>query len=266
MISYEEKQFAWSEEELLCGDISKVSEQSGYVMTVFEKGSPFELGDTLVINGKEVKVAAILSDSPFSSTDIPTVICSEDTFYQITGKSKYALIDMQLTKEADDETVSQIRTLFGDTYKVRDARASNREVNSTYYAFSFLVYSFLALIAMITIFHIMNSISMSVSARIKQCGMMRAVGMDERQLIRMIAGEALTYGICGCMAGCAIGLPVNRFFYTRFITNYWGTPWYIPSVALSVIIGLTLLSAAISVYRPAKRIREMTITDTIHAL
>ena len=139
-------------------------------------------------------------------------------------------------------------------------------MNSTYYAFSFLVYSFLALIAMITIFHIMNSISMSVSARIKQCGMMRAVGMDESQLIRMIAGEALTYGICGCVVGCAIGLPVNRFFYTRFITNYWGTPWYIPSVALSVIIGLTLLSAAISVYRPAKCIREMTITDTIHAL
>ena len=266
LISYEEKQFAWSEEELLCGDISKVSEQSGYVMTVFEKGSPFELGDTLVINGKEVKVAAILSDSPFSSTDIPTVICSEDTFYQITGKNEYALIDMQLTKEADDETVSQIRTLLDDTYKVRDARASNREVNSTYYAFSFLVYSFLALIAMITIFHIMNSISMSVSARIKQCGMMRAVGMDESQLIRMIAGEALTYGICGCIAGCAIGLPVNRFFYTKFITNYWGTPWYIPGVALSIIIGLTLLSAAFSVYRPAKRIREMTITDTIHAL
>lgn len=266
LISYEEKQFAWSEEELLCGDISKVSEQSGYVMTVFEKGSPFELGDTLVINGKEVKVAAILSDSPFSSTDIPTVICSEDTFYQITGKNEYALIDMQLTKEADDETVSQIRALLDDTYKVRDARASNREVNSTYYAFSFLVYSFLALIAMITIFHIMNSISMSVSARINQCGMMRAVGMDERQLIRMIAGEALTYGICGCMAGCAIGLPVNRFFYTKFITNYWGTPWYIPGVALSIIIGLTLLSAAFSVYRPAKRIREMTITDTIHAL
>ena len=27
LISYEEKQFAWSKEELLCGDISKVSEQ-----------------------------------------------------------------------------------------------------------------------------------------------------------------------------------------------------------------------------------------------
>lgn len=265
-ISYEENQFDWAKEELLCGDIAKVKEESGYVMTVFEKSSPFSVGDTLVINGKELEVAAILSDSPFSSTDIPTVICSEDTFYQITGKEDYAIVDIQLTKKTNDETVMKIRSIVGDTYKVRDARASNREVNSTYYAFSFLVYSFLGLIALITVFNIMNSISMSVSARIKQCGMMRAVGMDERQMIRMIACEAITYAVCGCFTGCLIGLPVHHFFYTRFITNYWGTPWYVPGITLTIIVGLTLLSAVFSVYQPSKRIHEMAITDTIHAL
>lgn len=266
LISYEENQFAWSEEELLTGDISKVSRQSGYVMTVYEKGSPFEIGDKLIANGKELEVAAILSDSPFSSNEIPTVICSEDTFWQVTGKSDYSIVDLQLTADATDETVEALRSLVDESYRLSDARSTNREVNSTYFAFSFLVYSFLALIALITIFNIMNSISMSVSARMKQCGMMRAVGMGKEQLLRMIAGEALTYGLCGILAGCAFGLPVNRFFYTKFITNYWGTPWKLPGMELFLILTLTLLSSLASIWHPAKRVREMTITDTIHAL
>ena len=64
-------------------------------------------------------------------------------------------------------------------------------------------------------FNIVNSISMSVSARIKQYGAMRAVGMDNRQLKRMISAEAYTYAISGLIVGCGIGLPLNRFLYNR---------------------------------------------------
>ena len=52
---------------------------------------------------------------------------------------------------------------------------------------------------------------MSVSARIKQYGAMRAVGMDNRQLKRMISAEAYTYAISGLIVGCGIGLPLSRF-------------------------------------------------------
>lgn len=265
-ISYEEKQFAWAKTDVLAGDISKINEEKGYVMTVFEKGSPFEIGDKIVINGIEVEVAAILSDSPFTGDGVPIVISSEETFYEITGENSYSIVDIQLTKNASDETVDRIRSMMRETDIFRDYRATNRETNSTYFAFSFLVYGFLGLIALITIFHIMNSISMSVSARIKQCGMMRAVGMGQKQMVKMIAAEALSYGICGCFVGCAVGLPIARYFYVSFITNHWGTPWKVPVVALLIIVGLTICSAAVAVHRPAKRIKEMTITDTIHSL
>ena len=43
-----------------------------------------------------------------------------------------------------------------------------------------------AYIAMITLFNTINSISTSVTARIKQYGAMRAVGMDGNQFTRMI--------------------------------------------------------------------------------
>lgn len=48
---------------------------------------------------------------------------------------------------------------------------------------------------MITLFNIINSISISVTARIRQYGAMRAVGMGGGQLVRMIRAESLTYAI-----------------------------------------------------------------------
>ena len=65
-----------------------------------------------------------------------------------------------------------------------DLRESNRNDAATYLAAQLVIYSFLAIIAMITLFNIVNSISMSVTARIRQYGAMRAVGMDRRQLTR----------------------------------------------------------------------------------
>ena len=42
-------------------------------------------------------------------------------------------------------------------------------------------------------------------------GAMRAVGMDNRQLKRMISAEAYTYAISGVIVGCGIGLPQKSF-------------------------------------------------------
>ena len=46
---------------------------------------------------------------------------------------------------------------------------------------------------------------MSVSARTKQYGVMRAIGMDGSQLTRMVAAEAFTYAVSGLIVGCIAG-------------------------------------------------------------
>ena len=75
---------------------------------------------------------------------------------------------------------------------------------------------FLAIIAMITVFNIMNSISMSVSARIKQYGTMRAIGMSISQVTKMITAEAVTYAAIGSLIGCILGLPIHKFLFKKY--------------------------------------------------
>ena len=138
------------------------------------------------------------------------------------GQEKYGLIGVQLGKDATDETVAQIRKLENDDIAVTDQRESNRTNNTTYWASRIVCYGFLAIIAVITLFNIINSISMSVSARTKQYGAMRAVGMDNKQLTRMISAEAFTYAVSGLILGLWNGNSFQPFSaYADDYTSFW---------------------------------------------
>lgn len=266
LISYEEKQFEWAEKDILDGDLSKVYGDSDYVITVFDKSNTLTVGDKIECEKGTLEVACVLSTSPFETTEIPTVITSEETFERLTGQKDYAVIDVQFTKDVTDNSVNQIRRLAGENFEFSDRRLSNAETKSTYWAFSLFVYGFLAVIALISVFNIINSISMSVSARIRQYGAMRAVGMDTKQISRMISAEAATYAVSGCFVGCMIGLPLHMFLFEKMITNYFGDSWSFPIGALAVILVIMFLSSAAAVYKPAKRIKNMAVTDTINEL
>ena len=121
-------------------------------------------------------------------------------------------------------------------------------IQSTYWAFHLVVYAFLIVIAGITILNIINSISMSVSARMKQYGILRAIGMDDAQLKRMISAEAGTYAVSGLVVGIALGLVLNRKLYILLITHYFGAAWQMPWGCLAVIVVVVLAAVVLGLY------------------
>lgn len=92
---------------------------------------------------------------------------------------------------------------------------------------------------------------------------MRAVGMDTRQLTRMILAEAITYAVSGFVIGCGLGIPLSRFLHIRLITNYFGTPWKFPAVLVGIVAVFVSASAIAAVYVPVRRICSMAITETL---
>ena len=246
------------------GDISEIGADNGKVMTICNKNNPLHEGDTIEINGTEVEVACELSDGLFSDDCI--IVCSEDTFEKLVGEQDYFLLGVKLSKDADQATIRQISALVGENQIFTDNRKSNQETNATYMMTRIVGYSFLMILAMITVFYIMNSISMSVSARIRQYGYMRAIGMDRNQLKKMISAEAFTYAVSGLIVGCAIGLPISRAMYVTLITRHFGNVWQMPVQLFAVIVVFVMASAAAAVWKPAKRISEMAITETINEL
>ncbi len=271
LISYEEDQFDWAREDLTEGSMEEVEAGEGVLAVYMNSERDFAVGEelTLDIGGgeKNVKVSGLLAESMFDITDeSANLICSEELFRELTGETDYTIIDVQFNSSVTDQDVEEIRDLAGENVTVSDNRMENSEARGGYYSFALFLYGFLVVIALISVFNIINSISMSVSARIREYGAMRAIGMSSRQMIRMVAAEAVTYVAWGILIGCAAGLLLNYKVYDLLITDRWGTPWYLPAGALAVIVAAVVLAAAAAVRGPAKRIREMSIVDTISAL
>lgn len=271
LVSYEDFQFSWAKGSLIEGSIDDVKKKENYVLIVHSSDRSLGVSGKITLNikdkQKEIIVAGLLSSSPFDNAeDEITVICSERAFRELTGETGYTIIDIQLSAGASDSDVDSIRSLVGTDTQFSDRRASNREAKGIFYSMALFMYGFLVIIVLISIFNIVNSIAMSVSARIKQYGAMRAIGMSGRQLIKMVASEALTYSIVGSIVGCIIGLPMHKDLFEKMVTSHWGDPWQLPLGMLGIIVAVVIISSVFAVYGPSKRIRDMSIADTISAL
>ena len=251
-------------------DLSKVYGDSGNVLATWDQNSSWAVGDTILVGNEQLTIAGLLKYDPFSGDGLTggkiTLITSGETFTRLTGITDYSLIMIQTTSGATDEDVAAIRQIVEQNgYTMNDKR--DERTSGTYFAFVACVYAFLGIITLVTVMNIMNSISMSVSARIKQYGSMRAVGMDGRQLSKMILAEAFTYAFWGCFIGCAIGLPFSKMMYDFLITNQFPyASWSLPVGSLAVIVLFVIAAAVLAAYSPAKRIRTISVTETINEL
>lgn len=265
LVSYDELMLESAKKSVASGDLSKVSGDSGYVLTIFSQDSRLNVGDKVDIGGNELEIACVVSEGIGSVSGSPVVVCSEETFMRLTGEQGYMMINMILEKGVSEADIDKIRDLAGNDLFI-DRREEESEVYGSYWVFRFAAYGFLAIISFITVLNIMNSVSMGVSARIKQYGAMRAVGMESRQLTKMIMGEAVTYAFCGTLVGIIIGLILHYFIYVKIVVTHFGGIWKIPFSTIVIILLLVFVSCIAAVYAPAKRIRNMAITATINEL
>ncbi|MDE7130731.1 MAG: ABC transporter permease [Lachnospiraceae bacterium] len=185
-------------------------QQEDQVLFVQTENANIHVEDTVMLfvgnEEHEVFVAGILSDSPLARVEnTETIFCSERTFTKLTGQAGYTIIDVQFRNNASNEDVAKIENIFSDGGVLfTDTLSQVRQQRRLYFAFAVLVYGFLSIIVAITVFHIMNTIGMGVAAKMKEYGAMRAIGMSNRQLVKMIIAEAGTYAISGVVLGCII--------------------------------------------------------------
>ena len=265
LYSYGDTMMDSFKKSVISGDMSKIYGNSKYVLAVYSQYTTLNVGDKVKIGDEELEIGCVVSEGVGSVSGSAVVVCSEETYTRLTGEQDYAMVGVVLEKDVSEMAVNKIYDLAEGNI-IADSREKNSEVSGSYWVFRIAAYSFLAIISLITILNIMNSVSMGVSARIKQYGVMRAVGMGSRQVTKMIAAEAATYSFCGTVAGVVFGLLLHHLIYVKVVITHFGGIWKIPFTSIAIILLLVIFSCVISVYAPAKRIRNMAITETINEL
>ncbi len=70
----------------------------------------------------------------------------------------------------------------------------------------------------------------------------------------------------GCFAGCVLGIPLNKLLFDLIIASHFSyAVWVFPFQNLAVILGFVLF-AGLAAAAPAKRMRTISITETINDL
>lgn len=267
LISYDAPQFEWAEEMLISGSVDNVQNDDSVLVSYgYSKQFNWEIGDTITLSIagelKDIQVTGIISDVPFDAGDGKRIIiCSENTFTALTGISDHTIIDMQV----DQDISKEVRSLITPEMKLLDLQQHNSEVRTGYFAMAVFVYGFLIVIALVALINIINTVNASVSSRMSNYGMMRAVGMSGKQLKKMVTAESAAYAITGSLTGAVLGLFLHRFFFEMLITSNWGELWQPPFMVLIVTISAAILTSFIAVVSPTRKIKKMSIVNVVNA-
>lgn len=266
LISYDEPQLRWAEEMLIAGDIEDV--RSGGVLIGYDEASKFnrKIGDTILLNLSgniyPLHIAGILSDTPFNAKGSEWVlICAEEKFTELTGMRDYTVIDMQV-----DENISeQVRSVIPPEIMLLDKHQRNSETRAAYYTMAVFVYGFVFVIALVAFINIVNTVNASVSSRMGNYGVMRAVGMAMKQLKKMVIAEVASYTTVGIIVGGVLGLLFHKFFFAITVTSNWGDPWQPPIAVLLFTITAAILTTLIAASSPTKKIENTSIVEVVNA-
>jgi len=129
----------------------------------------------------------------------------------------------------------------------------------------FGLFDALALVAVVVAaLGIVNTLTMDVVERVREIGILRAVGMTRRQIGRMVVVEAGILGVIGAVLGIAAGLSAALLMLVLAggeVGPAFAIPW--PTLGLALLLGVGL--AMLAAYYPARLAGRLSIIRAVQA-
>lgn len=207
----------------------------------------------------DLKVAAIVARSiPGSGGEAVLVGWKDATeSFGVTGADAFAVrFQPGAAPVARDALAQTARTYALEASPIEQIQGAVAEALARVFG----VFDALAIVAVIVAaLGIVNTLTMSVVERIRELGVLRAIGMSRRQAVRMVLVEALVLGIIGVVLGSAAGVAVGLVLLALGggLGPVAGVPWL--PIELATALGLVLpVIAALYPSRIASRFSIVT--------
>jgi putative ABC transport system permease protein len=167
--------------------------------------------------------------------------------------------DQKLLRAKLDAIVSQYPAFR--LYAASEWRASQTSIfDQTYVVFYILI----AALALPSLLALINTLAISVLARTREIGMLRAVGSTRRQIRRMVMAESLLLSAIGTAFGIIAGLFLGYALVLAMSTVGWPMPYFFPWVGIlaTIIIGMTF--GVLAALTPARNAARLNVVDALH--
>lgn len=195
----------------------------------------FKVGDHIKIrtvegSDKEYQTVTVtgivdhdLLSKEYTSSHIVTFITTPQVYTNIMGSNIYSRIFILANSDISNHPITDyLKSLTekdaGFNYNDRVAEVAQAKNDAK--TFSILLYGFIGVIVLIAFLNIINTVSTNLILRTNEFATLKAIGMTQKEVRKMIILESVFYGLFAAVIGTILGTALDYGIHLLFINCF----------------------------------------------
>jgi putative ABC transport system permease protein len=164
-----------------------------------------------------------------------------------------------------DTVVADIERVMADypLVTVGDRSSLLDEFNSFVDIALGIIYVLLGVAILIALLGILNTLLLSIFERTRELGLLRAVGLNRRGVMRMVGTESVVMAVFGCLLGIILGVGLGAALSSALIERDFLTVVAIPWVSLIIFVVVAVVAGVLAALWPAWRAARLNVLQAI---
>lgn len=215
------------------------------------------------INGKstDLEIAAIVDSVPMGPYYSNGMFIVSDEFFDKYKSKEDMSVSLYMDSSNPNELEEIVRKSNIGSY-VENIETIAKEQNAMMLAISIFLYGFIAVISLIGVTNIFNTITTNMELRQKEFANLKSIGMTKKEFNRMIRLESVLYGSKALVIGIPIGVGLSYLLFKAFGISYEMT-YELPFKAIGISIVVVAILIWVIMRFSLKKINKQNIIETI---
>lgn len=268
---FDEANQIYAFDEKLVGN-SELPTGLGEVLLGIELGNKLGVskGDQIeMVIGTEVHqlIVSGFFDFKLASLNQTWGVATLETAQVIKGETVVSSIETQLVEVFDAEMIALAYdiSLASSNLKTKNWMADNQDLLSGLQGQSISSLMIQIFVIISVVLGISSTLAITVMQKSKQIGIMKAMGITDRDASLVFLSEGLFLGIFGAIGGVLFGLGLS-YAFTTFALNPDGTPvvpLLIDGGFIALSAGIALVACLLASLTPAIKSSKLTVIEVI---
>ena len=197
--------------------------------------------------------------SLFSNDTNPIIIISDEMMENF----EHSLVSMTINAEdpykLQEEIIEIDKTNQDNIYNAEEDVRAARNMNLIV---SIFIYGFIAVISIIGITNIFNTITTNMALRNREFAILKSIGMTNKEFKRMIHYESFIYGLKALILGLPVGIALSYLIYT-VTADVYTTSYELPMTPILISIIFVFAIIFMTMRYSVKKTKNQNIIETI---
>ena len=220
-----------------------------------EEGNLSEKGNIKIAKRADIYPLGSL----FSNDTNPIIIISDEMMENF----EHDLVSMPINAEdpykLQEEIVEIDKTNQNNIYNAEEEVRAARNMDLIV---SIFVYGFIAVISIIGVTNIFNTITTNMALRNREFAILKSIGMKNKEFKKMIHYESFIYGLKALIFGLPVGVALSYLIYT-VTADVYTTSYELPIIPILISIIFVFAIIFMTMQYAVKKTKNQNIIETI---